>query len=313
MAERGAIVRNRSVLRYLGQETVMLLDKTGTLTTGTFRLIEGLQAIPQSQWTLLKALASTSIHPLSKAVKEAIPGPCAKFDSVEEIPGQGLIGSIGPEIILMGSKALLESYGCACPSAGPSEHSILTYIYFGNQGEIAYPLALGDKLRGGVKDMVSALTPLPLMVVSGDGRQTTAKVAELCGISLWRACCTPHEKKNIVAQLRQEGHIVAMVGDGINDAPALTAAHIGISAASAADISIQVSDILLTTDRMQVIPEIHKLACRGRRIIHQNIFWAFFYNSAGILWAAAGALTPLVAAFAMIASSLFVIGNARRI
>jgi P-type E1-E2 ATPase len=120
-------------------------------------------------------------------------------------------------------------------------------------------------------------------------------------------------KREAIEALRTKGDIVCMVGDGINDAPALTAAHVGISVLSATDISIQVSDLLLTTDRIEVIAKIRALACKGRRVIYQNLFWAFFYNVIGIGLAAMGMLTPIFAATAMVLSSFMVLFNARRL
>jgi P-type E1-E2 ATPase len=116
-----------------------------------------------------------------------------------------------------------------------------------------------------------------------------------------------------VQKALEKGHIVAMVGDGINDAPALTASHVGISVVTASDLSIQVSDILLTTPNLTVIPKMRKMGNLARLVVNQNLFWAFFYNGVGIAIAAAGLLTPLYAAVAMVLSSLMVVGNAQRI
>jgi Cu2+-exporting ATPase len=140
-----------------------------------------------------------------------------------------------------------------------------------------------------------------------------AQAARACGFDIWQSVCTPLQKREYIESLREQGHIVCMIGDGINDAPALTVAQIGISVVSATDLSIQVSDLLLTTDRLQIIPKIRTLATKGRRIVHQNLFWAFVYNVIGVGLAAMGWLSPIFAAFAMVASSLMVLLNAKRI
>jgi P-type E1-E2 ATPase len=167
-------------------------------------------------------------------------------------------------------------------------------------------------LREGVKEFIAQLYPTKSLLVSGDGDKVVAKVAQVCQINEWHAGFHPLDKKALVDQLMDRGEIVAMIGDGINDAPALTASHIGIAVVSASDISIQVSDLLMTTNNFQALTMLRQAALKGRKIVKQNLFWAFFYNCIGIALAMTGMLTPLFAAFAMIMSSLIVLLNAQR-
>jgi P-type E1-E2 ATPase len=164
-----------------------------------------------------------------------------------------------------------------------------------------------------VAQTLKELSPAKTLLLSGDGKKCVQFVANQCRFVDFLAEATPLDKREKIEQLKCGKQIVCMVGDGINDAPALTSANVGISVLSASDISIQVSDILLTTDHLGVIPKLRTLAIKGRRIIHQNLFWAFFYNVIGIGLAAFGWLSPIFAAFAMVASSLIVLFNAQRL
>ncbi len=314
MAELGAIIRNRTALRYLGRETYFLFDKTGTLTKGQFVLIEGLESIPSFYKPLLKGLAGASIHPLSKAVFEAIEGKHYSPEYIEDSPGQGVAGAFPDGRYFLGSQKFLETKGCKClPFLNLMENVLLTVIYFGKTGEVAYPLALGDQLRESAPAAIKALNAVLSMVISGDSPQVTSRVAQMSGIENWKAYCSPQNKRDVVTDLKRQGHVVAMVGDGINDATALAAAHIGLTVVNAADLSIQTSDILLTTESLQTVADLRTLAIKGRSIIAQNLFWAFSYNVVGLFLAFCGELSPLYAAFAMVTSSLFVILNAKRI
>ena len=144
------------------------------------------------------------------------------------------------------------------------------------------PLILGDEIRPGVGEFISSLKGTRSLLVSGDGPEPVAKVAEACRIDGWYAGYHPLQKRELVDQLRKKGEIIAMLGDGMNDAPALTAAHVGIAVVSASDISVQVSDLLMTTKSFQALMLLRQAACKGRKIVNQNLFWAFFYNCAGI-------------------------------
>ena len=151
------------------------------------------------------------------------------------------------------------------------------------------------------------------ILLSGDRNEAVASLAKTLPFDEWYGEVSPLEKQALIARLKNEGASVAMMGDGINDAPALTKADVGISVVSATDISIQVSDLLMTNERLTLLPELIVCAKKGDRLIRQNLFWAFFYNVIGIALAAFGLLTPLFASFAMVISSLIVLFNAKRI
>jgi heavy metal translocating P-type ATPase len=310
LASLGVIIRNRGCLSVLGKESVFVFDKTGTLTEGNFKVLEGLQELTAVQRSLLKGLASHSNHPISVAIKQAIEEPAMVFDRIEELVGKGLRGFYEEDRYFLGSAKFMEELGIMLKPRDPSMNSV---VYFAANKACLGRLILGDHLRAGVKEMIASLSPTRSVLLSGDGQEAVRSVAHACGITNFQWGQHPLQKRDYVDQLRQKGEIVCMLGDGINDSPALTAANIGISVVNATEMSIQVSDILLTTDRLQVISKMRILAKKGHKIIKQNLFWAFCYNVMGIGLAAFGMLSPIFAAFAMVISSLIVLFNSKRI
>ena len=299
-AEKGAIVRNRGALFKIPEATSWVFDKTGTLTEGKLE-VKGLEALSPLQKSKLKGLSSLSCHPVALSLAFVIEGPGEPFNEVFESQGKGIKG----EGVWLGSRAFLEAEGIAVPKSDESRAE----VWFYHAGSL-FRLELIDKLR---QEACSALSTLPdTHILSGDKSEVVEKVALSLGVKSWKGGLSPLEKKKAIQQLSQEGKIVVFVGDGLNDAPALSEAAVGIATASSLGLAQAACDILLTTSSLSLIPEIRVAALKGRRLIRQNLFWAFFYNIIGLGLAAAGLLTPLFAAFAMTASSLMVIGNSFR-
>ncbi len=311
LASLGAIVRNRGCLQYLGLETVYIFDKTGTITEGRFKVQKGLEELTQELRGILKGLCIKSNHPISCAISLAVDAMPFSFTKIQEFPGRGMYGEFEGHAYRLGSLQWMKENGVKI--AVPEMQGIETLVYFVQDRHCFACISLGDELREGVKDVLQDLKPLKRLLLSGDGKEVVEEVGRVCYFDEWQWECHPLDKKELIDQFKEKGEIVVMLGDGINDAPALTSAHIGISVVNATDITIQVSDILLTTDRLQVLPIILALAKKGRKILHQNLFWAFFYNIIGIALAAAGYLHPIFAAGAMTISSLIVLFNARRL
>lgn len=307
LAKLGALVRNRGALRYLGRETLIAFDKTGTLTEGKLTVLGGLEGVQDA--SILKKMAALSTHPISRAIYNYLKEGEDSLDHFEEFSGLGLRARSQGITYYLGSGAFLEQNGVQVSLDAPET----TSVYFAKGTQLITCITLGDKIRPGAAEALAQLAPTPLILLSGDQPKVVQTVGQACGMTQVVPCCTPLMKRNYVEGWRKEGHIVCMVGEGINDAPSLTAAHVGISMVSATEISIQVSDLLLTTDQLSVLPKIRTLAKKGRKIIHQNIFWAFFYNVLGIGLAITGHLTPLFAAFAMMASSTLVLFNSQRL
>jgi P-type Cu2+ transporter len=298
LSAAGAIVRNRSALNHLGKETVYLFDKTGTATVGRFEVIEGLEGIAEP--ALLRTLALHSTHPISVAIASALSDPPAVCESLREVAGEGMEAIYEGRLYRLGSATF----------TGQIDTATLTTVFFTCDGELLGQIRLGDRLRAGFAEMVASLA-LPTELISGDGAGPTEQAAVEAGVTRWFARCSPMEKRARVQELRYGGEAVAMVGDGINDAPALTAAQLGISLESASDMSVAVSDLIV--EDLSALPRLRAIGIRGRKIASQNLFWAFFYNTLGIGVAALGYLSPLFAASAMVVSGLAVLINSRRV
>ncbi|MGA8164857.1 MAG: cation-translocating P-type ATPase [Waddliaceae bacterium] len=314
LANVGAIVRNRGCLSHLGRETVCVFDKTGTITEGHFQLIGGVEALTRHEKKILKGLASQSNHPVSCAISQAIEEDAVKLSTVEEVVGHGMRGDDSRALYCLGSEKFMRQMGIPVMQQHKgSSSSIASCVYFSRNDRVLTMLSLGDRVREGAVEMLKSLRAAETVLLSGDQEFPVKAVSKACGMTTCHWECHPLEKRQHIERFREKGDIVCMMGDGMNDAPALTGAHVGISVVSATDISIQVSDIMLTTDRLDVIPKIRALAKKGRKIVHQNLFWAFFYNVIGIGLAAAGYLHPLFSASAMVASSCIVLLNAKRV
>jgi Cu2+-exporting ATPase len=313
LANLGAIVRNRGCLALLGRETAFVFDKTGTVTEGRFTVLNGLEGIPLFLRGALKGLSAHSSHPIACAITAAIAETSESLQTIEELAGKGLKGTFEGRRLLLGSADFLIENGVSVPLMNEKVSSIVTHSYIAYDNDFVAVIVLGDRIREGAQSMIAGLKPIATYLVSGDAEAPVSRVSQELRFKEWRARCSPLQKKLFVDELRQNGGVVCMFGDGINDAPSLSAADIGISVVSATDISIQVSDILLTTDRLEIIPKMRQLACMGRKIVKQNLFWAFFYNCVGLWLAAFGLLSPIFAASAMVVSSLMVIFNAKRI
>lgn len=294
LAEMGVIVRNRGCLPLLGSEATLVFDKTGTVTEGIFAVQSGLESLTGLERGLLKALTARSVHPISLAIHRAIDEEPVEMEQIEESIGKGMSGIYRGKRYLLGSPRFV----------GRKADDTKTTVYFNEN-----PIILGDAIRSGAEEVIANLSA-ETVLLSGDNCGAVEAVASRCRFDTWVGECNPLEKRERIQKMKRP---VCMVGDGINDAPALTAADIGISVVTATDISIQVSDLLLTSDRLDLLPKMFALARRGRRIVRQNLFWAFFYNTAGIFLAATGQLSPLFAAFAMVTSSLIVLFNSNRV
>lgn len=313
-ANLGAIVRNRGCLSKMGKETVFVFDKTGTVTEGFFHVLSGVEKLTERERSILKGLASQSNHPIATAISQNILDLTQKLENVKEIAGKGMTGMLNGHVYWLGSRQFMKSHGIEVDNSPTLESDgIVTTVYFAVNKRLLGKLTLGDQIRSQAKETVEALAPMKRVLLSGDGESSVKAVAKTCHFDEWYAEYNPLQKRDYIDRLRKRGEVVCMMGDGINDAPAITGSDIGISVVNATDVSIQVSDILLTTDRLGVLLKIRELARKGHRIVKQNLFWAFFYNLIGVGLAVCGYLTPIFSAVAMVLSSLIVLFNAKRI
>lgn len=328
-ALRGILVRNAAALEAAGQVDVVLLDKTGTLTTGrpTIKTVfdEPRGAVTLDEAEVLKWAASAeqfSQHPLARAIVEQarIRGmELMDPDDFKNVPGQGVEARFGDRRVLVGSPGFLCEAQVDLTSIEERLQSLATdgqtVIVLAVDGVCAGVIGLTDSVRPGSAQCVAELhaAGIRTAMVTGDHAVTAAAVASEVGITEVHAEVSPVGKLALVRRLQREGRRVAFVGDGINDAPALTAADVGIAFAAGTDTAIEAADITLVREDPTLIAVAVRQARRSVRIIKQNLFWAFFYNVLAIPLAATGQISPRYAAAVMMMSSISVVLNSLRL
>ncbi len=320
----GILVRDAAALEAAGQVDEILLDKTGTLTTGrpTVAKVVPIAAgeAMLSEDELLGLVASAeqySQHPLAKAVvAHARSRGIALLEpsSFQNHPGRGLEATVGDRRVHVGSVAFLLETGVRVPETDEPEagHSV---VFVAEKDRCLGWLSIEDQLRPAASESIQRLKRLGLDVamITGDNKATAGHVAAQIGITDVCAALKPEQKLAEVTRRKNAGSRVAFVGDGINDAPALTAADVGVTFASATDIANTAADITIVHDDLMRLPLAIELARRSVRIIKQNLFWAFFYNVVAIPLAATGRIGPGIAAAAMMCSSISVVVNSLRL
>jgi len=306
---RGIMVKDGGALERLAAIDTVVFDKTGTLTEGEPRLARSPAATPQ-EWALAAALGAQSRHPLARALARAAPRPAVHpaLDDIAEHPGEGMEGRLGDRVVRLGRRDFV---GGASETSTAAESEI--WLRIGDE----VPLRFGfeDTVRADAAETVAALRGegLGIVLLSGDRREAVARVAALTGIDDWHAGMRPAEKAAFLADLAARGHRVLMVGDGLNDAPALASAFVSMSPANAADISQAAADIVFTGRNLAPVALSRDVARHARRIIRQNFFLAIGYNLIAVPIAILGFATPLIAAVAMSSSSVLVTANALKL
>ncbi|MCE5334295.1 MAG: cation-translocating P-type ATPase [Desulfobacteraceae bacterium] len=323
--ESGILIRNASALERAGELGAFVFDKTGTLTEGKYTLREII--VPDGDETeALRRIASAeakSDHFLAGEIVRAARARNIELHealSFEPLAGLGITALFEDGEVVAGNRPLMARFGLSLPpelekKAGEAEASGMTSVYFAWSGAIRGLLIFGDKVRPGAAEAVSRLKSdgLEVWIVSGDSEATTRAVAKELGIENCAGQAIPADKAGIIKGLQARGIRVAMAGDGINDAAALAQSDIGISVGTGANLVRECSDAAVFGEDPVRIAETIGLARFSSKIARQNLFFAFFYNVVGIPLAIAGALTPLIAASAMFASSATVICNTLRI
>ena len=305
----GVMVKDGSAMERLAEIDTAVFDKTGTLTLGRPRLVER-ERLNRAHLALAAALAQHSRHPLSAALAAAHSGPVPILGSVSEVAGGGLEADLPEGILRLGNRAF------ACGGAGEREggHALSEAVLSLN-GAVLETFRFEDALRPGAREAVTQLSQmgLDMAILSGDRAPAVARVAGLVGIERWRAGLTPRDKTEVVAERTAAGRRVLMVGDGINDAPALAAAHVSIAPATAADVGRQAADFVFLHESLEAVPFAHETARRAGRLIRQNFALAIGYNVFAVPIAILGHATPLIAAIAMSTSSIIVVVNSLRL
>ena len=303
----GILLKSATALERFAEVDAVVVDKTGTLTLG--RPIPRVATLPDRDGLALAAsLAAASRHPLARALAAQVPGAAAAA-GVREEPGRGLALDTADGQIRLGSRVWCDvDERAAGPADGPE-------LWLARPGRAPHRIAFDDPLRTDAGDLVGWLQAqgLPVEILSGDRPEVVEAVATRLGIPAWRAGLSPADKVTRLTELAGQGRKVLMVGDGLNDAPALAAAHVSLSPSSAIDISQTVADAVFQGARLGPVRDVLAVAHGSGRVVRQNIALALGYNLIAVPLAVAGLVTPLIAAVCMSGSSIVVVSNALRL
>ena len=321
-ARAGVLVEDAEALETARRVDTVVFDKTGTLTEGRPEVTEAASADVATMLRLAATAESGSEHPLAGALlreAESRQLGLATLESFEAVAGRGLAARIEGAEVLVGSRRLLQEAGL---TTDPWESRAVQWeqrgqivIWVARAHEVLGCISVGDRVRPEGKAVVAALRARRIepVLATGDTRRTASWVAAQLGIERVEAELLPSDKAGLMAELRDEGRVVAMVGDGVNDAPALAAASVGIALGSGADVAVRTAGVTLVRAELGLVVTALDISAATTRTIRQNLFWAFAYNVVGLPLAAFGLLTPMFAGGAMAFSSVSVLANALRL
>jgi Cu+-exporting ATPase len=324
-AETGVLVKNAEALELLQRADTLIVDKTGTLTEGKPRLM-AVEAAPgftgEEVLRLAASLERASEHPLAAAIVRGAEERAIPITEVHEfasVPGRGVVGRVEGRSVVLGNASLLTSHGIDTADLVPRLEALRqqgqTVMLAGVDDRLAGLLSVADPVRPSAAEAIEALHQegLRLIMLTGDSRTTAEAVARQLGIDEVIAEVLPQDKLRTVQRLQQEGRIVAMAGDGINDAPALAQAQVGLALGTGTDVAIESAGITLVQGDLRAMARARRLSRATMRGIRQNLFLAFVYNILAVPLAAAGVINPILASAAMTLSSLSVVGNSLRL
>ncbi len=332
-AQQGVLIKNAESLEKLNRMDVLITDKTGTLTQGkpSVEKVVAFDGFDTAQLVYYMAsLNSHSEHPLAQAIvtyakeQNLQPGTVTGFES---LTGKGLVGTVDGKRLALGNAVLMESMQIAVPDTWRQkvEEEQLqgkTVSYFAIEGRSAAFISISDPVKSTSKEAIRLLQSegVEVVMLTGDNHNTAKSVADALHLDSFKAGCLPEDKLSYIKQLQAQGKVVAMAGDGINDAPALAQANIGIAMGTGTDVAIESAGITLLKGDLMGIVKARKLSALVMKNIKQNLFFAFFYNAlgipvaAGVLYPVFGLLlSPMIAAAAMSFSSVSVISNSLRL
>lgn len=331
-AQTGVLIKNAEALELFEKVDTLVVDKTGTLTEGKPRVVEIRTAAGVEEPTLLQLAASLEVnsqHPLGAAIVAAAAArnlPMLKVNNFDAPAGKGISGTVDGHSVIIGNQKIMREAGIDVSTLEPDADRLratgATAIFVASDSRAAGVIAIADPIKESAAEALAALKDAGVKVVmlTGDNATTARAVAQKLGISDVEADVLPADKANIVRKLRDQGRIVAMAGDGVNDAPALASADVGIAMGTGTDVAMESAGITLVKGDLRGIVRARKLSEATMANIRQNLFFAFIYNAAGVPIAAGVLypvfgilLSPIIAAAAMALSSVSVVGNALRL
>jgi Cu+-exporting ATPase len=331
-AQSGVLIRNAEALERLEKFDTLVVDKTGTLTEGkpSVTAIVPVAGLPENEILQLAAsVERASEHPLATAIIQAAKQRGVELlgvDGFDSPTGKGVTGKVNGKSVVLGNSTYFSSLGIESSSLATQAERLrgdgATVINFAVDGKLAGLFAIADPVKPSTPEALKALTAegIKVIMLTGDTSTTAAAIARRLGIAEVEAEVLPDQKGAVVAKLRKAGRIVAMAGDGVNDAPALAAADVGIAMGTGTDVAMESAGVTLLGGDLTGIVRARRLSEATMRNIRQNLFFAFIYNAAGIpiaaglLYPAFGILlSPIISAAAMALSSVSVVGNALRL
>ncbi len=331
-AQSGVLIKDAEALERMAKVDTLIVDKTGTLTEGKPKLTDVTALADESEETILTlaaVLEKGSEHPLAEAIVEGAKDRGIKVgnaENFEAVTGKGVRGTVSGRAVSLGNSAMMRDLSLDTSTAEDAADVLRaegkTAMFVAIDGTLTGIVAVADPIKGTTADAIRALhdAGLRIIMATGDNERTARAVAGALGIDEVRAGVLPEDKKALVDELHAEGRKVAMAGDGVNDAPALAAADVGLAMGTGADVAVESAGITLLQGDLNGIVKARTLAVATIRNIRQNLFWAFAYNAlgvplaAGVLYPVFGLLlSPMVAAAAMSLSSVSVIANALRL
>jgi Cu+-exporting ATPase len=333
-AAMGVLFKGGRALQRAGDITTVVLDKTGTITAGTPSVtdvvaVPGAATTPTEALALAGAVERSSEHPLAAAIVARARAEHRRLplaSDVRSAPGQGVRGTVSGRAVLVGSKAYVEANGISTAAVRDEAQRLMaearTLAFVAVDGALALVLGIADPVKPGAADAIARLRALGLEVVmlTGDSPATAQAVASTVGIASVTAGVLPKGKVEAIKALQRRGQVVAMVGDGVNDAPALAQADVGLALGTGTDVAAQAADAVLMRGELASVADAIALSRRTMRIMRQNLGWAFGYNvvalpvAAGVLYPVAGVLlSPILASAAMAFSSVSVVTNSLRL
>jgi P-type Cu+ transporter len=326
-AQLGILIKGPEVLESTRTVDTVVLDKTGTVTTGRMALVDVVTADGTSideALHLVGALEHASEHPIGRAIAAGASArlgrELASVDDFSSQQGLGVTGVVEGHAVVAGRERLLADWALHLPPTLLSAKAVAedqgeTAIVAGWDGEVRALLVVADTLKPSANGAVAELRTLGLhpVLLTGDNERSARAVADRLGVDDLIAEVLPADKVAVVRRLQDDGRVVAMVGDGVNDAAALAQADLGLAMGAGTDVAIEASDLTLVRDDLRSVPDAIRLSRRTLATIKGNLFWAFAYNVAALPLAAAGLLNPLIAGAAMAFSSVFVVSNSLRL